>query len=216
MEAKSKKIFQIAKKTPQIGGVRRTRGGRWRGKGRQAPRVRREYESTKHYLERFAPCVNAGCGGLNTLTRNRRTFIWSSFVWAAQKVCYGFRRSCAWVAQNVCYGFRQDFARILPRLWASLAMGRPPNCPLERKNRSSEGQKSSSDRPGDSREQPKSLQENKFRVFSSIFENFWKILKPKSALERPKSRPGAPRRTPESPREASQGTQAALGDHFEG
>ena len=107
MGAKSKKDFAGRKNNSPHGGVRRTRGGRWRGKGRQAPRVRREYESTKHYLERFAPCVNAGCGGLNTLTRNRRTFVWSSFVW---------------VAQNVCYGFRQDFARILPRLCPSLAM----------------------------------------------------------------------------------------------
>ena len=186
--------------------MRRSRGGRWRGKGRQAPRVRREYESTKRYLERFAPDVNVGGGGLNTLTRDRRTFIWSSCVWFAQNISNGCHRSCAWVAQSVCYGFRQDFARILPRLWASLAMGRPPNCPPEGQNRSSEGQKSSSDRPGDSREQPKSLQENKFRVFSSFFENFWNFLKPGSALERPKSCAGAPRRTPESPREASQGT----------
>ena len=47
--------------------MRRSRGGRWRGKGRQAPRVRREYKSTKNYLERFAPDVNAGCGGLSSL-----------------------------------------------------------------------------------------------------------------------------------------------------
>ena len=64
---KAKKDLRIAKTTPHIGVVRRTRGGRWRGKGRQAPRVRREYESTKHYLERFAPDVNVGCGGLNSL-----------------------------------------------------------------------------------------------------------------------------------------------------
>ena len=44
---------------------------------------------------------------LRKLTRGRRTIVWSSFVW---------------VAQNVGYGFRMDFAMILPRLCSSLAM----------------------------------------------------------------------------------------------
>ena len=87
-----------------------------RGKGRKAPRVRRGYQSTKRCLERFAPVVNDGCGGLRTLTQDRRTLVWSS---------------CAWVAQNVCFGFHQDFVKILPafaRIWRwSLAMGRPSN-----------------------------------------------------------------------------------------
>ena len=30
-------------------------------------------KSTKHYLERFAPVVNDGCGGFRTLARDRRT-----------------------------------------------------------------------------------------------------------------------------------------------
>ena len=44
---------------------------------------------------------------LRTLTRDRRTIVWSS---------------CVWVAQNVGYGFRMDFAMIMPRLCSSLAM----------------------------------------------------------------------------------------------
>ena len=90
-------------------------------------------------------------------------------------------------------GFCQDFARV----WRwSLAMGRPPNRPLEGQNRPSEGQKSSSDRPGDSQEQPKSLQDNKFRVFSYIFEKSWKKLRPKSAQERPRSAKEGPKVDP--------------------
>ena len=89
-----------------IGGGRRSRGGRWRGKGRQAPRVRREYESTKHYLERFAPDVNVGCGGLNSLRATAAPLLESEVGGTA--LLASFR--CAFAGfRHVCAGFRRVF-----------------------------------------------------------------------------------------------------------
>ena len=82
-----------------VGGLAEAAG---RGKGRQAPRVRREDESTKGYLERFAPFVNEGCGGFRTLARDRRTL--EGFH------AFEYLRMSAMV-----------FARISPRFWQVFA-----------------------------------------------------------------------------------------------
>ena len=97
---------------------------------------------------------------MRTLTRDRRTIVWSSFVW---------------VAQNVGYGFRLDFARIFAETWLEfgdgVTMGRPSNHPPEGKNQSSEGQKSMSDRLGDSQEQSKSPEDDNFEFCLTFFPN---------------------------------------------
>ena len=43
--------------------------------GRRIRQSSTEFDEYEHYLIRFAPCVNAGCGGLKTLTRDRRTLV---------------------------------------------------------------------------------------------------------------------------------------------
>ena len=54
--AKSKRDFADSKNNSSHGGVRRTRGGRWRGKGRQAPQ---EFGIRQSILNASLPVVNA-------------------------------------------------------------------------------------------------------------------------------------------------------------
>ena len=85
-------------------------GSFWAGEGvshRRVDFVRKKKFLTKFRrtrrvgdcLERFAPCVNAGCGGLRTLTRDRRTLKGSSCVWVAQYVCRNLQQFC-WELQG--------------------------------------------------------------------------------------------------------------------
>ena len=72
MRAKSKRDFAHSKKQSPRGGVRRTRGGQWRGKGRQAPQ---EFGIRQSILNASLPVVNARVRRIEFASRDRRTLV---------------------------------------------------------------------------------------------------------------------------------------------
>ena len=127
---------------------------------------------------------------LRTLTRDRRTIVWSS---------------CVWVAQNVGYGFRMDFAMILPRLCSSLAMEFDDGKALKS---SPGGSKStlggSKMKPGSSRDGWKRSETPKIASKSGQERT-------KSLARASKSVPRAPKRPPRGAQRAAKTLQKAPG-----
>ena len=98
---KPKKIHQVAKTIPRIEGVGGYAEPRRRGKGRQAPRVRRS---------------SAVYEALSRTLRSRRKRRVRRIEDADARPPHLRRGACVWVAQSVCFCFRKDSAKILPRL----------------------------------------------------------------------------------------------------
>ena len=94
MGAKSKNNFAARKKNSPDRGGRRTRGGQWRGKGRQAPQ---EFGIRQSVLNASLPVVNARVRRIELASRDRRTLVgvrrWRHG--AAGKFSPGFRRFSA-------------------------------------------------------------------------------------------------------------------------
>ena len=101
-----KKTHRIAKKILQVvgvGGLAEADGG---VRGGKLPEFGGSSEFAKHYLERFAPDVNVGCGGLNSLRATAAPLLESDVGGKAQLASFW----CAFVGcRHVCAGFRRVF-----------------------------------------------------------------------------------------------------------
>jgi len=97
---KTKKIHQIPNTTPRVGVVRRTRGGRWRGKGRQAPQ---EYNIRQSILNASLPNVNVRVRRIEYADA-RPPHLHLEFI----------RLGCSECLLWFSPGLRQDFAKTLP------------------------------------------------------------------------------------------------------